>query len=136
MVDRGARPSFVPDRGHRITLRWLKGPMVGSSDEGRGARGKGAGSGIGRAHVYPRDEVGDLLVGQPAFLRRRHLEVFVLVANRLDESAALGISWHDGWCRGLAAFQESFARIEPQTAFELLGLSAVTFVTTLGQHGP
>ena len=92
------------------------------------------GSRIGRAHLHPGDKVGDLFVAEFALFRRRHLQVFVFVTNRLDEQTFVIVARHHARFAGLAAFQHPFPAVEPQIAFDLFAPCAVAFVAALNQH--
>ena len=62
-----------------------------------------------------------------------HGEVFVLVANGLDEQALCRIARHDGRS-AVASGLPAWARVEQQAAFGFRGL-AVAFVAVLREHG-
>ena len=89
---------------------------------------------IRRAHPHPGDKVGDLFVAEFALFRRRHLQVFVFVTNRLDEQTFVIVARHHARFAGLAAFQHPFPAVEPQIAFDLFAPRAVAFVAALNQH--
>ena len=78
-----------------------------------------------------RGQVGDLPVRE--LLLRRHLQVVVLVADRLDQQALLRVAGDDDGA-GLAAVHHAGLRVEPQVALVLLG--AVAWIAVLGQERP
>ena len=101
----------------------------------RGARRGGGrpGPGIGRAHLHPRFEVGDDRVGE---LRLgRHLEIFVAVADRLDQQAFVGVAGHDRRA-GVAALAKALAAVEAEPAPQFLGGARVALAALRHQHGP
>jgi hypothetical protein len=61
------------------------------------------------------------------------LKVFIEVSNRLDEQTSLLFSGNNDWA-GVAAFEQSVARVQQQPSFGLLALRAVTFVTMFNQQ--
>ena len=87
---------------------------------------------IGRTHLDPSFQIGDLIVRELPVIGR-HLEIFVLIADRLEEEAFPGVSGNDGRT-GVPAFQHSFLGIEEQAALHFLAGFAVTLVTVLGEE--
>ena len=88
---------------------------------------------IWRAHLDPSHEVRNLLVRKlPAGW---HLQARVPVADRLDEQAITGASWHD---RGTPTppVEESLALIETQATPRCLRLWPVAEVAVLDQNRP
>ena len=88
---------------------------------------------IGRAHLHPGLEVGDHRVGQ--LLLRRHLEVLILVVDRLDEQTFLRIARDDRRPQ-VAPLAHPCARVEEQVAAQLLGLGGMALVALLDQDRP
>src|SRR2546427_12210141 len=84
---------------------------------------------IRRAHFYPRLQVGDLFRGK-LFVLWRHLEVFICVADRLDQKALFRVAGRDGRA-GVAAFEQTIARVEQEAAFDFFRLRAVALVAVL-----
>src|SRR5262249_50528283 len=82
-----------------------------------------------RSQRDPARECGDLLRAE--LPRRGHLGPFVF--DGLDQQALLGLAGHHGRTR-LAALQDGFEGVEPQTA--LLLLLAMTGITILGEERP
>ena len=81
----------------------------------------------------PLGEIGDLLVGQ--FLAfRGHLEIFIFVADGLDQEAFFGVAGDKGGARR-AAFEQGVTRVEGEAAFGFSFGFAVTFVTGLDENG-
>ena len=71
----------------------------------------GIGARIWGAHFDPGGEGFDLGIGEAtAFFGGGHLEVFVLVIDRLDQGAGSGVAWCDGGT-DFSAFEEAFAGI-------------------------
>lgn len=94
--------------GRRFRQR-LEGPPGLGFVEGHAPEHLGAGARIGRAHRDPLREDGDLLVGQLSDLGRRHLVVFVGVANGADQKRLLRLAGDDGGAAvaaGLPAVRE------------------------------
>src|SRR6185436_6017207 len=85
-------------------------------------------AGIGRAALHPRLEVRDHLGRELAL--RRHLELLVLVADRLDEEALVEVARDDGRA-GLAALEQALARVDVELALQLLRLRAVAGVAAV-----
>src|SRR5207302_972429 len=75
----------------------------------------------GRGPRRPLADPGGEVAGNPGVepLAGRHLEVGVLVADRLDQQARSGVARHDRRPM-LAALDERLARIHPQAAAGLL----------------
>jgi len=89
---------------------------------------------IGRAALYPGSEVGDLLVGK-FFALGRHLQVYVGVANGLNQQAIVGFAGNEGRA-GISAVPKSFACVQHQTALHLVRVVAVTLVAFVDENGP
>ena len=85
---------------------------------------------IGRAPADPLFKIRDDFGRKP--LLRGHLEI-ALIVHGLDQQAALHISGHHGRC-GVAALANPLARVEQQTAFDLLRLRRVAGVAFVDQH--
>ena len=85
-----------------------------------------------RAILHPRREVGDFLLRELGL--GRHLQVLVLVANRLDEQALARLAGDERGAR-VAALEHGLTRVEQQAALHLLARRAVALETTLGKHG-
>ena len=95
-----------------------------------------AGSRVGRAHFYPGNQIGDLFVRKlAAAFAGGHLKVFVGVTDGLDQKTLVRIPAHDGG-PGVAALEQTIARIEQESAFDFFGVLAVTFVAVLDKDGP
>ena len=79
-----------------------------------GVRGRVAGgdvdAGVGGAAADPLGEIGDLLSGE-FFALGGHLEVFVLVADGLDEEGVIGFAGDDRGA-GVAAGEDGLAAVE------------------------
>ena len=120
IVDGRLGPRRVLHLGHAGFRDRLPGPVIFAGILPRFLRAV-SDARIGRAHFDPGFEIGDLLGGKLLVLRR-HLQIRIGVAHRLDEQAFLRIAGHDGRA-GLAAFQSPLARIEEQAAFDLLRLA-------------
>ena len=89
---------------------------------------------VRRAHLHPGFQIGNLLVGKfPVF--RRHLEIGIRVAHRLDQQAALCIARNDGRTI-VATSEQTRTRIQPETALYFFGVLTVALVTMLDEHGP
>ena len=86
---------------------------------------------VGRAHLHPGDEVGDLGIRQFLF---GHLEVVVDVPHRADEQALLGMAGNDGRTGG-AALEQPGPRIEIEFAANLLRAGGMAFVAMLDEEG-
>ena len=87
---------------------------------------------VRRAHEHPLLEVGDDL-GRELLLGRHEL-VLLLAANRRDEQAALEIARLDG-VASRAAHPDALARVQQQTAFDLLRLGGMALIALGHQHG-
>src|SRR6185436_10041210 len=81
----------------------------------------------------PGLDVGDLLLRE--LLLRRHLEVVVGPAQRLDQEALRGVARDDRGA-GVAALQHPLARIEIEAALQLRRLRAVAGRAALRQNRP
>ncbi len=92
----------------------------------------GATGGPWRAPIHPLRQDGNLLPGQ--LLRGRHLEVFILVADRFEEQALRWVGEKDRGA-GIAAFEQAGAGGEAKSAFDLR-FSAVAFETRAFEDGP
>jgi len=88
---------------------------------------------IGRAHFHPRRQIGDLVVVE--FFVLGHLQIRIGVTNRLDEQARFRITRHNRQA-AVAAFEQRFAAVEQQAAFDFFRKSAVTLVAMVGKNGP
>ena len=86
---------------------------------------------VGCPHRHPALEVGDHLVGQ--LLLGRHLEVVVLVADRLDQQALLEVARHDRGAE-VAPLADALPRVEHEVRLDLLGRRGVALVAVLDQH--
>ncbi len=89
------------------------------------------GPGIGRAHGDPLLEGLDFERGELAL--GGHLEVLVLVADRMEQQAFLGLAGNDGGS-GVAAGLPAGHVVEPEAALDLL-LSRMAFVAFFDQQG-
>ena len=76
--------------------------VAGAGDALRRGRAR-----VRRAAAHPFREVGDLLVAELLILRR-HLQVFILVADGLDQERIIGLARHEGRT-GVAAVQNGLA---------------------------
>ena len=82
-----------------------------------------------RSGLYPGGEIRDYRIGQR--LVRRHLDLGVRAANRLDQQAFVGISRYQ--CRTmLSTLQERFSRVDPEAVADFL--AAVALQARVGQH--
>ena len=136
-IDLGAGPRGVLDGRGRRFLGRLKGPMFTAFREvDAAARGRGlAVARVGRAHENPLLEVGDDIGGElAAVLGRGHLEIFVGVADGLEEEALLQVAGNDG-VAGVAALTRAGAGVEEETALEFLSAGGVAGVAFFHEHG-
>ena len=110
-IDAGEAPRLIFDWGLGGFGDWLIGPVAaGFIGEAREFE-FGIGARIWGAHFDPGGEGFDLGIGEAtAFFGGGHLEVFVLVIDRLDEGAGSGVAWFDGGT-DFSAFEEAFAGI-------------------------
>ena len=69
-----------------------------------------------------------MLYGQ-SFLGR-HLQIFIGMPDGLYEQTLFRFTGHDGW-PSLSALEQTFPRVEHKTAFDLIRLMAMTFMTIL-----
>lgn len=115
----------------------MKGPVLAGARHVEGGGDDGAGAWIGGPEAYPRFEGGDFFRGEftaDAVFERGHLEVFVGVANRLNEEALVGVAGDEGGAGG-AAFEQGVTGVEREAAMGFpLGL-AVALVTRLDENG-
>ena len=115
----------------------LKGPVLAGAGHVEGGGDDGAGAWIGGPEAYPRFEGGDFFWGEftaDAVFERGHLEVFVGVANRLNEEALVGVAGDEGGAGG-TAFEQGVTGVEREAAIRFpLGL-AVALVTRLDENG-
>ena len=88
---------------------------------------------VGRAHFHPGFQCGDFFRRQ-FFALGRHLEIFIRVTHRLDQKTFVRIARFDGRA-GVAAFQQRFAGIEQQAAFDFFAVLAVALVAVVGEDG-
>src|SRR5205814_2377686 len=99
-VDRIGHPAFLFHGWKSRATDWLEGPVGAVSFRDRETSWFGARifrfvvSGPRRSHLDPCSEIGDLAVGKFLVLGR-HLQVFVGVANGLDEQTFLRIAGND-----------------------------------------
>src|SRR5690349_11569061 len=80
---------------------------------------------------HPFRQHGDLRLWQ--FPRRRHLDVLVVVPNRLSDQTFLDVS-HDRSRAAVPAIQNPLATVEQKPALYLFRLRRVTLKTTLNEH--
>ena len=120
----------------------LEGPVLAGAGHVEGGGCDGAGAGIGSAEAYPGFEGGNFFGGEFAAgdgavgggLGGGHLQVFVGVADGLDQEAFVGIAGDEGGT-GRAAFEQGVAGVESEAAFGFSFGLAVTFVTGLDENG-
>ena len=107
---------FAPGDVERVLVGDFRGPAI--------AR-------VGGTH---RDPLGQPVDGLLRKLRLgRHLQVVVVVRNRLNQAAGLRIAGDDRRA-GVAALAEALAGVEQQFALGLAGLFAVALVAVLHQQ--
>ena len=85
-----------------------------------------------RTASHPFSQHGNLRAGQ-LFAFRRHLQIFVAVADCLDEQTFLGITRSNRGA-GIATGEKPVRRIEDEAALDLLRRMAVTFKTVLREE--
>ena len=129
------RPRGVLRPRHRLRLRRLERPplfrvlLAEFLHHRRRAVAR-----VRRAHFHPLLEVADHRIRQlPALLFRRHREVLVGVAHRLDEQALVEASRHHRR-PAVAAAADALARVEHQAALHFRGLFRVALVALLREH--
>ena len=88
---------------------------------------------IRSAHFDPGGQVRDVFIRQLLVLGR-HLEIGIRIANCFNQKTLFRIAGDNSW-RGIAAFEQTFFGVQQQTAFDLLGLLAMAFVTVINQDG-
>ena len=134
-VHRRLAPGRVRDRGHGLGTDGLERPMVPSDTAvGRAAPLRYQGPGVGCPAAHPLDQVRDLAVGKLLALGG-HLQVLVLVGNRVDQEAVGGLSRDQGGA-GVAAVEKPLPRVEHEPALHLVGVPAVALVATGDEHRP
>ena len=106
-------PGRVLGSGYCNFLNRLKCPMGFAYSAVAVSAGKNRGcSRIGCAAAHPFGEIGNLLIRQLApMLLRWHTQIWISVANSLDECALLGFAWYEHAAR-FAAAPHGFARIQ------------------------
>ena len=131
-IHRRPAPHAVLDRRHRGLRHGLVGPVVAGLVGQAGEFGlRDFLARIGRAHFHPLGQRRDLVVLQlAALLARRHLQILVLVFDRLEQRTRLGIAGHDRWA-DLAAFEHAVARVERQPALGFAVFEAVALVAVV-----
>ena len=133
VVHRVRGPSLVLHGGRRRELHGLEGPpYFALAGVGVFALGR-AGAWVGRAHLDPRDEVGDLRVGELLALGR-HLEVRVRVADGADERGLVRVAGDDSGA-GIAALEHALAGVEREAALDFALGGAVALEALAGEDG-
>ena len=120
-INRTLDPLLVLHPGRSVILHGLKGPVLPAFlDAIVFRRRQWRIFGSGRAHLDPRFQIGDLLVGQLA--RRRHLD-FLRVADHLVKSAVLGVArhHHSGESLNRRQVQPGHLRLRAMTGITLRG---------------
>ncbi len=130
IVDRRFRPAAVGWVRNGWLAHRLPSPMLFAGINPGLLSGTGDAR-VGRAQLNPSHQIADLGLGK-LFPLGRHLQVGVGVAHCRNEQAPVGIArYHAG--AGLAPFEQAFAGVEQQTAFDLLRLLTVAFVAMVGE---
>ena len=121
------------DCGDRGLGDGLEGPVLAGARHVHRGRFGGGGARVGRAHFHPLLKGGDFFRGEfAAFFFRRHLEVFVGIADGRDEETFFRIAGDEGGA-GRAALEQRIARIEQEAALGFSLLRAVALVARLGE---